>query len=537
MQYSASWSVNAPVRSDYKLTVYYRPDANVWGGWTANDISDANFAVTSSSSLTLTVTSPNGSESWQSGSTQDLRWEISGPVAEGAFNLWLVDGEGNWLNTVGAVLAEAGRTQYSASWQVNVPVRSEYKLTVYYRPDANVWGGWTANDISDNAFAVTPMFVAAGGGRGPLSTTIVTSYTFVDPVPTVNNQTMRVMLRTTAGGSQVAVKLTNRFSSVALPVGAAHVAIQSMGGTIVSGSDRTLTFSGAGGVTIPANAEVWSDPASLAVTHGDTLAISVYVTGNLTPTTESGRGNLSWMKHYLSGTGNHTSDPTMSGATTTHTILFVAEVRVLPATPAATLVTLGDSITEGACSSAPNGDWPDLLSDRLPTLPDGTPVSVFNAGIGSGRFQSSDGAGLSGIKRLPELLALPSVRWVTILMGVNDISYEGTDENNHNLNNLINAYQSAITQAHAAGVKVIGIPILPFRHSTKDVGTNWATAQTVNAWIRAPGHFDAVIDFEPVVGDPGDPGSMKASLTCDHVHPNQAGYTAMANAIDLAIFH
>src|ERR1017187_8287515 len=266
-QYNASWYVNVPVRSDYKLTVYYRPDANVWGGWTANDISDADFAVTGGS-LGLSVTSPNGSETWVSGSPHDLTWEISSPATQGAFSLWLVDGAGNWLDTVGTVLAEAGKMQYSASWSVNAPVRSEYKLTVYYRPDANVWGGWTANDISDNAFAVTPMFVAAGGGRGPLSTTIVTSYTFVDPVPTVNNQTMRVMLRTTAGGSQVAVKLTNRFSSVALPVGAAHVAIQSMGGTIVSGSDRTLTFSGAGGVTIPANAEVWSDPASLAVTHG-----------------------------------------------------------------------------------------------------------------------------------------------------------------------------------------------------------------------------------------------------------------------------
>ena len=154
-QYSASWSVNAPTRSDYKLTVYYRPDANVWGGWTANDISNNNFAVTSSSSLTLTVTSPNGAESWASGSTQNLTWEISSPVSEGAFSLWLIDGDGNWLNTVGTVLAEAGRTQYGASWQVNAPVRGDYKLTVYYRPDANVWGGWTANDLSDNDFVVT----------------------------------------------------------------------------------------------------------------------------------------------------------------------------------------------------------------------------------------------------------------------------------------------------------------------------------------------------------------------------------------------
>ena len=154
-QYSASWSVNVPVRSGYKLTVYYRPDANVWGGWTASDISDNDFAVTSSSTLTLTVTSPNGSESWVSGSTHDLTWDISSPVSTGAFNMWIIDGDGNWLNTVGTVLAEAGKTQYSASWQVNVPVRSDYKLTVYYRPDANVWGGWTASDLSDNSFSVT----------------------------------------------------------------------------------------------------------------------------------------------------------------------------------------------------------------------------------------------------------------------------------------------------------------------------------------------------------------------------------------------
>ena len=168
-------------------------------------------------------------------------------------------------------------------------------------------------------------------------------------------------------------------------------------------------------------------------------------------------------------------------------------------------------------------------------MSDGTPVSVFNAGIGSGRFQSSDGAGLSGIKRLPELLALPSVRWVTILMGVNDISYEGAT-----VANLENAYQSAIALAHAKGVKVIGIPILPFRQSVKDdaQGKNWATAKTVNGWIRTSGSFDAVIDFEPVVGDPNDPGSMKSTLQSgDHVHPNQKGYNAMANSIDLSIFH
>src|SRR5207253_975928 len=135
------------------------------------------------------------------------------------------------------------------------------------------------------------------------------------------------------------------------------------------------------------------------------------------------------------------------------------EVQVLSPGPAATLVALGDSITEGACSNIDaNSDWPDLISARLPWLvSDGTSVGVANAGIGSGRFASSDGAGLRGLTRLDEMLTLPQVRWVTVLMGVNDISYELVDASF-----LEDAYSQAIVKAHAAGVKIVGIPIFPF---------------------------------------------------------------------------
>ena len=149
---------------------------------------------------------------------------------------------------------------------------------------------------------------------------------------------------------------------------------------------------------------------------------------------------------------------------------MVYEVQVLSPGLAASIATLGDSITEGACSSVDaNGDWPDLLAARMPALADGTSVAVFNAGIGSGRFAASDGAGLRGLTRLDELLTLPNVRWITILMGVNDISYEEVDAAF-----LEEAYTQAIAKAHAAGKKIIGIPILPFGHSVKDVGENTA---------------------------------------------------------------
>lgn len=382
-------------------------------------------------------------------------------------------------------------------------------------------------------------WVSAWGGRGPLSTTITTNHTFTDPAPNLSGRTLRVMAHLTTGGSQLRVRLSQRFGSSPLNVGAAHVAVRGSGSGIVSGTDRALSFGGSSGVTVPAGADVWSDPVALTVSGGKDLAISVYIPGTFTPTTEGGRGQLK-TSYYKAG--NQVSSASFSFASTTRQVFVVYEVQVLSPGAAGSIVTLGDSITEGACSNADaNGDWPDLLASRLPALPDGTAVAVFNAGIGSGRFASSDGAGLRGLTRLDELLALPNVRWVTILMGVNDISYEEVDAAF-----LEDAYGQAIAKAHAAGKKVIGIPILPFGHSTKDVGDNVQVAQEVNAWIRAHDKrlgaaepsYDAVIDFEPVVVDPSDPGwALLPSLTCDRVHPNQAGYSAIASAIPLGVFN
>ena len=390
--------------------------------------------------------------------------------------------------------------------------------------------------------AVTPQAPATGTwvdawGRSPLSTTVTTSSTTVQStVPSqITNQTIRLIAWTTVGGSQVRVKLTNQFSTAPLVVSAAHVARRQSGGTITSGTDRVLTFGGSASVTIAAGAEVWSDPVTLTVPAHTDLAISLYLPGTFTPKTFHPTGLKT---SYLSPTGNFTASATMpvptgSATRTTTQVLFVSEVQVLAAGPAMTIVAIGDSITDGACASNDtNGSWPDLLSARLSALPDGTSVSVVNAGIGSNRFQASDGAGLSGIHRLPELLTRPAVEWVILFEGVNDISYEHATAAQ-----IIAAYQDAIAQAHAVGVRVIGIPILPIRHSTKDVGTNEATREAVNDWIRTSGAYDRIIDFEPAMADPADPLSLRSSLTCDHVHPNAAGYKAMANSIDLSVFN
>ena len=377
---------------------------------------------------------------------------------------------------------------------------------------------------------------APAWARAPLSTTVTTATTSVQAtVPgQIKNQTLRLIAWSTVGGSQVRVKLTNRFSTTPLVVSSAHVALRQSGGTINTGTDRALTFGGSPSVTLAAGAETWSDPVALTVPQHADLAVSLYLPGTFTPTTFHPTGLKT---SYLSRTGNFTSSSTMPaptgfGTSTTTQVLFVSEIQVQPARPAETIVALGDSITDGACSNTnANGSWPDLLSARLPALADGTPVAVVNAGIGSHRFEASDGAGLSGLHRLPELLGEPGLKWVVLFEGINDISYEHATPAA-----IIAAYTTAIAQAHAAGVGVIGVPLLPIRHSTKDVGNNEATREAVNTWIRTGGAFDHVIDFEPVMADPNDKLSLKASLTCDHVHPNQAGYQAMANSIDLKLF-
>jgi lysophospholipase L1-like esterase len=358
----------------------------------------------------------------------------------------------------------------------------------------------------------------------------------LDPVPTFNDQTLRVVIFSKLAGSRARVKFTNRFQAEPLRIGSARIALRDgkLGGAILAATDRALTFAGKSSVTLAPGEERWSDPVDLAVPQHADVAVSVFLPApSYMPTAVHGTGSKT---SYLSAAGDHTGAtrmPPQAGRDTTVSVFFVAGLQVLAPARTRVIVAFGDSITDGAASTVDaNASWPDVLSQRLPSLRDGTPVSVINMGIGSNRLVASDKAGPAGVKRFADdVLARPNVSHLIVLEGINDISYEHASAEQ-----LIAAYQDVIARAKARGIKVYGATLLPIQKSVKDTPQNEATRQAVNEWIRRSGAFDAVIDFEKVVQDPANPLIIRADLTTDFVHPNSEGYRLMGEAIDLGLF-
>jgi lysophospholipase L1-like esterase len=370
-----------------------------------------------------------------------------------------------------------------------------------------------------------PAAAPGGGGR------------FGGPPPlTVNNQTLRQIVRTSVGGSRVRVVLSNVFGTSSIAVGAADIAPRSADASVVVASVKPITFGGAPSATILAGAVLVSDPIEMTVAPLSDLVVDLYLpgevgTGPSPVTTHNGASQT----NYLSQTGDHTGAAVLPSPTRTGSWFLLARIEVMAPTGAAAVVAFGDSITDGARSTVDaNGRWPDHLARRLAAS--GRPVGVLNAGI-SGNRVLSDGAGVSALARFDkDVLMQTGVTHVVVMEGINDIGLARANPS-PSAADLIAGHKQLIERARARGLKIYGATLTPFEGAAYFTPEGEAKRQALNEWIRTSKAYDGVIDFDAVTRDPAAPSRfLPAYDSGDHLHPGDAGYKAMGEAVDLALF-
>ena len=350
-----------------------------------------------------------------------------------------------------------------------------------------------------------------------------------------SNQTVRMIVRTSIGGSRVRIRLSNALDSTPVAVGAAHIAIRSKDSEIVSGSDRTLTFSGKPGFTVGPGMVILSDPVDLSIPKLGDIAVSLYFPEPTGPPTSHGGLRTS----YLSKEGDFTGQPSIPDATTTGMYYWLCGIDVLAPPQVSLVVALGDSITESFRSTPDtNRSWPSVLAARFASNKRTANLAVGNMGMGGNRVLR-DNTGASMVARFDrDVLSQPGVKWVIVLEGINDIGRGNSNAAEApTAEDLIGGYKQIIERAHTFGIKVIGGTLPPNEgaSSAREIGE--AVREAVNNWIRTSGAYDGVIDFEAATRDRNNPKRLRAEFDPgDHLHLSDAGYQAMADAVDLSLF-
>ncbi|HBF49337.1 MAG TPA: SGNH/GDSL hydrolase family protein, partial [Massilia sp.] len=352
------------------------------------------------------------------------------------------------------------------------------------------------------------------------------------------SQTLRLVVHTSIGGSRARVRFSNEMGSTPLRIGAASIGVRSSSSAILQSTLRTLSFGGQSAITIPAGAPALSDPVELAVPAQADLAISLYLPGTVQATTIH---DMALTSSYLSPAGDYTSAVSMPVSRSITSWPFLTEVDVDGA--ASTLVAIGDSLTDGARSTGNvNRRWPDYLVRRLQaSLGAGGRIGVVNRGISANLLLNDYAtaliAGRDVLERFDrDVLATAGVRYLAVLIGINDISYSSSS-NPIPAADLIAGYRQVIARAHAHGITVIGATLPPMAGFVYYTAAREAVRLAANSWIRFSGEFDAVADIEAALRDPHDPAHILPLYDSgDHLHPNDAGYQAMANAFPLSPF-
>ncbi|MFC7531480.1 SGNH/GDSL hydrolase family protein [Actinoplanes sp. GCM10030250] len=414
-------------------------------------------------------------------------------------------------------------------------------------PWSDAWTG-SAQGVYPVGYSVAQPGLPGPAGPGNQAPLLTAAF----PDNQARNQTLRMIVHPSVEGTSWRIRLTNEFGTQPVTFGRAYAGLQSSGATVKPGTNRPVTFAGRPAVTVAAGRTVLSDPVAIRVTDAQAqhLAVSLHVAGASGPMTWHA---AAFTTSYLTGpnAGNHTADTGDAAFPhSTTSWFFVSEVQV-QRRDTATVVAFGDSITDGFFSTV-NGDdrWPDVLQRRLDERrPGHRRISVITEAIGGNmvtRIGRTPGGctpcdGPPALDRLNrDVLERPGVKVVILLEGINDLGGGGATAEQ-----VIAGYQEIVRRVHARGIKIIGATLTPSAgtafglYGTPETDTK---RRTINTFIRTGGVFDGVADFAAVTEDPANPGHLLAAYDTnssaggpgDHLHPNRAGFLAMAGAIDVA---
>jgi lysophospholipase L1-like esterase len=360
----------------------------------------------------------------------------------------------------------------------------------------------------------------------------------------LRNQTIRQIARVSLGGTQVRVELSNTYGKEPTVLGEVQVARPANGASVEPGSSHKVTFGGKDSLIIPPGATVLSDPIEINVPPLGSLAVSLFLP-EITPATTW--HNDARQTAYISGEGNFTGADDFKVAQTIQSRIFLSGLMVNADPGARAVVLFGDSITDGD-GSTPNANhrWPDFLAERLNKA--GAKVAVLNEGISGARILR-DRMGDNALARFDrDVLSHPHADTVVLMMGINDVGWPGTllapkEGPAPSADDVIAGYKQLIARAHANNMRIIGATLTPFEdtfHGGPLFGyyseDKEAKRQAINQFIRTSGAFDGVIDFDAAARDPGNPKHIKSEFDSgDHLHPQDAGYQAMAESVDLGL--
>lgn len=373
----------------------------------------------------------------------------------------------------------------------------------------------------NGTWAASPMLAEFGFSVHPFSAT-----------------TLREIVHISTGGSQVRVRFTNAYGRDQLIIHNAHIALSGSADAIKPGTDHALTFGGSTTISIPPGAEMYSDPVAFDVAPQSDLAISFFLPSQVM---RAQTYHAFADQDNFIADGDQTASASLTAPTTVDSWYFLDGVDVNAVNGSRSIVTLGDSITDGAHSTRNGNDrWPDVLAGRLQQDAALKHVGVLNQGIGGNRVLN-DQAGPNALARLDrDVLSQSGARYVIILESINDIGRLhrlSAPEDNIDAQNLEEGLRQIAEAAHEHGMKVYGATLTPYQGAAYYSDKGEQVREAVNDWIRTSKTFDGVVDFDKITRDPQNPQQFNPQYDSgDHLHPNDAGYKAMGEGIDLALF-